>query len=58
MSMDNSEPDQRDLDQRLDEERAAGAAYRPVQLPATEDVEQSVAEEHRATPRVEDDGLA
>jgi hypothetical protein len=36
-----------DLDQRLEEERAAGTRHRPVQQPAAESIEESLAEQRR-----------
>lgn len=48
MSTNSPVPDERDFDQRMAGERAAGTVHRPLQQPATESVEESVAEEHRS----------
>jgi hypothetical protein len=48
MTEPHSEPDQRDLDARLDEQRASGQYHRPLQTPATESSEASLEAERRA----------
>src|SRR3954469_12500217 len=53
--MTGEDPREPDLDRRLEEERAAGTRHRPVQQPASESIEESLARQRRIVTQVQED---